>query len=166
MVLNILNPVSALLRELILRMVSSEQPYDEAGPVARAAAVLIDELRVAPEAPLHLPAMTDERVQRIATALTADPGDSRRLEEWASEVGASARTLARLFKEETDMTFGGWRQQVRLIAALERLAAGQPVTNVAFDCGYESPSAFIAMFRRALGVTPGRYFASAAEGAD
>ena len=156
--------VSPLLRELILRVVSCEQPYDEDGPVARAAAVLVDELRGASEAPLHLPAVRDPRAQRIATALRQNPADPRSLEEWASEVGASARTLARLFKEETDMTFGGWRQQVRLIAALERLAAGQSVTNVAFDCGYESPSAFIAMFRRALGVTPGKYFAYFAPG--
>jgi AraC-like DNA-binding protein len=158
--------VSPLLRELILRVVSCQQPYEEGGPIARAAAVLVDELRAAPEAPLHLPLVRDERAQRIATALRANPADARSLDEWAGEVGASARTLARLFKDETDMTFGGWRQQVRLIAALERLAAGQPVTNVAFDCGYESLSAFIAMFRRAFGVTPGKYFASADDRVD
>lgn len=72
--------------------------------------------------------------------------------------GASARTLARIFREETGMTFGHWRQQIRLLAALERLAGGEAVTIVALECGYESPSSFIAMFRRALGVTPGKYF--------
>ena len=72
----------------------------------------------------------------------------------------SGRTLARMFTAETGMTFGAWRQQARLLRALELMAAGQPVTTVALDVGYESPSAFIAMFRRALGVSPARYFAS------
>lgn len=156
--------VSPLLRELILRSVAFEQPYCESGPEARMAAVLVDELRSAPEAPLYLPALRDPRAGKIAAALRENPADPRGLEEWAHEAGASARTLARLFREETGMTFGGWRQQVRLLAALERLARGDAVTNVAFDCGYESPSAFIAMFRRALGVTPGKYFVTADEG--
>jgi len=70
---------------------------------------------------------------------------------------ASARTLARLFVKETGLTFGAWRQQARLLKALEWLAEGRPVTAIAFDLGYESPSAFIAMFRRTFGVPPGRY---------
>ena len=73
--------------------------------------------------------------------------------------GASARTLSRLFVKETDMTFGAWRQQARLLKALEMLAGGHGVTVAALELGYQSPSAFIAMFRRALGVSPGRYFA-------
>lgn len=73
-------------------------------------------------------------------------------------MGASGRTLARLFRREIGMTFGAWRQQARLIEALARLGTGEPVTHVALDLGYESPSAFTAMFRRSLGVTPSRYF--------
>jgi AraC-like DNA-binding protein len=68
------------------------------------------------------------------------------------------RTLARLFRRETGLSFAAWRQQLRLLRALERLAAGEPVTAVALDLGYSGPSAFVAMFRRALGVSPGRYF--------
>jgi AraC-like DNA-binding protein len=82
------------------------------------------------------------------------------LEQWARSAGASGRTLARLFRRETGMSFGAWRQQARLIEALTRLGAGEPVTHVALDLGYDSPSAFTAMFRRSLGVTPSRYFAS------
>ena len=70
------------------------------------------------------------------------------------------RTLERLFQSETGLSFGKWRQQLRLLYALRLLAAGRPVTAVAFDVGYESASAFIAMFKRTLGVTPHRYFAS------
>jgi AraC-like DNA-binding protein len=90
----------------------------------------------------------------------ADPADRRTLAAWARPAGASVRTLARLFTRETGMGFRGWRQQVRLLRALERLAAGEAVTTVALDLGYDSPSAFVAMFRRALGTTPGRYFAA------
>jgi AraC-like DNA-binding protein len=59
--------------------------------------------------------------------------------------------------KETGMTFGAWRERLRLTAAVARLGEGEPVTAVAYDLGYQSPSAFIAMFRRSLGDTPGRY---------
>jgi len=87
-----------------------------------------------------------------------NPADSRVLEQWATEAGASARTLARLFQSETKMSFRAWRQQLRLMRALEMLAAGVQVTNVALDLGYESVSAFTAMFRRSFGTPPTRYF--------
>jgi AraC-like DNA-binding protein len=93
----------------------------------------------------------------VTDVLIADPGDGRDLKDWAKTAGASERTLARLFVKETGMTFGTWRQRRRLLAAIGRLAEGQPVTAVAFDLGYDSPSAFITMFRKTLGATPGRY---------
>ena len=102
--------------------------------------------------------VSDKRARRITDTLLDYPSDTRTLQDWARELGASERTLARLFSRETGMTFGQWRQQVKLLAALARLARGESVTAVAFDLGYASQSAFIAMFRRALGRTPGRYF--------
>src|SRR5262249_41052109 len=88
-----------------------------------------------------------------------DRGDGRSLAGWARPAAASSRTLARLFRSETGLSFRAWRQQLRLLRALERLADGEAVTSVALDVGFESPSAFVAMFRRALGTPPGRYFA-------
>jgi AraC-like DNA-binding protein len=82
----------------------------------------------------------------------------RTLDEWSAAAGASSRTLARLFRKETGMSFGAWRQQARLLDALRRLATGEAVTNVALDLGYASPSAFTSMFRRTLGRAPSRYF--------
>ena len=73
-------------------------------------------------------------------------------------VGASSRTLARIFLSDTGMTFRQWQQQVRLLEGLARLAEGHTVTETALSVGYETTSAFIAMFRRSLGVTPGQYF--------
>jgi AraC-like DNA-binding protein len=150
--------VTPLLRELILRAVSFRRHYRKTGPEARIAALIVDELKSARVAPLHLPLPADARAQRLTRALQADPGDQRSLAALAETSGASPRTLARIFRRETGMSFGAWRQQLRLLRALERLAAGDAVTTVALDLGYESPSAFIAMFRRALGMSPGRYF--------
>jgi len=152
--------VSPLLRESILRAVGFARPYPEGGSEARLVAVIADEIRAAPTAPLHLPLPRDPRARRVADALRANPGDPRTLRDWAREAGASARTLERLFERETKLQFAAWRQQARLLRGLEQLASGEPVTSVALDLGYETPSAFIAMFRRALGTTPGRYFRS------
>jgi AraC-like DNA-binding protein len=150
--------ISPLLRELILRAVESGNDYAPAGAAARLMQVILDELRYLDAAPLSLPLAGDPRVQRLTEMLLADPADERSLEEWAPRVGASARTLARLFVSETGLTFAQWRRQMRLLEAIDRLGKGQAVTRVALDLGYESPSAFIAMFRRALGAPPGKYF--------
>ncbi len=154
--------VTRLLRELILAAVDLPRTYRPDSPEERLMSVILDQIRVLPIAPLSLPMPDDARVMRVAQALLADPSDGRNLTAWAAEVGASARTLARLFIRETGMSFGAWRQQLRLLRGLELLAAGQPVTTVALDLGYDSPSAFIAMFRRNLGTTPTRYFEQAA----
>jgi AraC-like DNA-binding protein len=149
--------VPLLLRQLILRAMEIGLDYPAEGPEARVMAVILDELRALKPEPLHLPHPRDARLKRIAEALLADPADGRALEDWARQAGASARTLARLFVKETGMTFGAWRERLRLTAAVARLGEGEPVTAVAYDLGYQSPSAFIAMFRRSLGDTPGRY---------
>lgn len=150
--------VPPLLRELILTAMILPPLYDEQGPDGRLIEVLLDRLAVLPVAPLHLPMPADRRLRRITEALSAEPGDERPLSAWAEQAGASTATLERRFRAETGMSFGTWRQQLRLVVALERLALGQPVTRVALELGYASVSAFIAMFRRSLGTTPGRYF--------
>jgi len=150
--------VPLLLRELILRAMDIPPLYDEQGPDGRLMAVLLDQLHVLPVMPLHLPMPADRRLAAICRALLADLADNRPLQDWGREAGASVSTLARLFRRETGMGFAAWRQQARLVRALELLAAGRPVTQVAFDLGYDSVSAFIAMFRRAFGVPPSRYF--------
>ena len=153
--------VGPLLQALIQRAVSAPPVYDERGPDGRIFAVILDELRLLPTIPLHLPLGHDRRLQRVTAALDRSPGDGRPLEAWAREAGASPRTLARLFLRETGMTFGAWRQQARLLHALIGLAEGRPVTSLALDLGYASPSAFIQAFKRAFGTTPSRYFREA-----
>jgi len=149
--------VSPLLRELIAAFTSVIHDTAFQGPISRLASVILDLLRAPVLALLHLPMPRAPRLRPIVEAILADPADPRRLKDWARVAGASARTLARLFEAETGMGFSAWRQQVRLQAALARLSAGEAVTSVAFAVGYESPSAFIAMFRRVLGASPQKY---------
>ena len=146
--------VAPLLRELILRATAMPLLYDEAGPEGRVIALILDEIAAAPPLALGLRRPRDPRLARLCAALDADPADRRTLARWATAVGASERTLARLFHAETGMGFATWRQQLRLQEALARLALGAPVTAVALDLGYESPSAFAAMVRRATGASP------------
>ncbi len=154
--------VQPLLRELLLRFLSAPLLYPQGDTrEVRLVSVLLDELQGAPLEPLHLPMPTDRRLRRLAETLVDDPAVRFTIEEWGARVGASNRTLTRLFLKETGMSFVRWRQQLHIGLALQRLASGQSVTNIAFDLGYESPSAFIAMFRRMLGRTPARYFSEA-----
>lgn len=150
--------VSPLLHQAILRAMAFRQPYPEAGQEARLAAVIFDEIRAAEVAPLHLPIPSEPRARRVALAFRADPGDRRNRCSWAQLAGASERTLERLFQAEVGTSFGRWQQQARLLRALEVLAAGESVTAAALEVGFETSSAFIAMFRRAMGTTPARYF--------
>ena len=149
--------VSALLRELTRRACALPVLYDESGPAGRIMTLILDEIAALPTVALDLPLPHDARLRRICHALRAEPGSSRTLDEWAGATGVSGRTLARRFVRETGLTFAEWRQQARLLEAMARLAAGQPVTRIGLDLGYDSPSAFAAMFRRALGTSPSRY---------
>jgi AraC-like DNA-binding protein/quercetin dioxygenase-like cupin family protein len=146
--------VSGLLRELIGHLGRADL---SPAARARAEAVLFDELRPAPVTPIGVPQPVDDRLLRIARELSANPADDRALADWGRLVGASARTLARLFVGDTGMTFGQWRGQLRLQAALGLLAEGFAVNRVAGRVGYATPSAFVAAFRRAVGVPPGAY---------
>ena len=107
---------------------------------------------------LKLPLPTDPRALRIAEALRNNPSDNITLDELSRNAGASKRTIERLFQTETDLTFGKWRQQMRLMHALRLLALGESVTAAALEVGYDSTSAFIAAFKSVLGTTPGQYY--------
>ncbi len=149
--------VAPLLRELIITAVANGPTVTADTPASRIMTVILDQIRSQSVAALALPLPSDPRLRRVAQGLTDYPGDPRDLSAWASEVGASTRTLVRLFPVQTGMTFREWRQQCRLLHALELLASGASVTAVALETGYDNSSAFIAMFRRCLGTTPLRY---------
>lgn len=149
--------VSSLLRGMVRRAAEWPDKLALDAAQSRFAAVLLDEIEAAPQERLHLPWPRDRRLGRLAQALTDDPADNRPLEAFAAQAGLAPRTAQRLFAQETGLGFAQWRQQLRLIHALERLSAGQSVAQVADALGYATPSNFIAMFKRAYGMTPGRY---------
>lgn len=149
--------VTPLLRELIVAAVAFGPSYSPDSPASRMMSVILDQISTQPVASLALPMPTDPRLLRVADALMANMADTRDLDAWAREAGASKRTLGRLFTAQTGMSFRSWRQQLRLLRALELLAAGERVTHVALALGYHNTSAFIAMFRRCLGTTPTGY---------
>ncbi|MDQ7988996.1 MAG: helix-turn-helix transcriptional regulator [Candidatus Dactylopiibacterium sp.] len=151
--------MSPLVRELIVRFSTLPADYASEGPNGRLIAVLVDELSALEEVAFDLPMPADARLLRVCHALQAAPDDARTLAAWAALAGLSERSLTRLFMEQTGMSFGDWRQRLRLLLSLTALGRGERVTRVALDAGYASPSAFIAAFRRSFGMTPTEMFA-------
>lgn len=145
--------ITPLLREAILVLTGD----DELSAATRALLrrLVLDQLRRVAILPLALPRPSDDRLVAIADQLSDDPSDRRTLSQFGRRVGASERTLSRLFRRETGMSFPQWRGQLRLQHAQLLLACGESVTATAHACGYRSTSAFIDAFRAAFGSTPG-----------
>ncbi|HEY7985995.1 MAG TPA: helix-turn-helix transcriptional regulator [Methylophilaceae bacterium] len=150
--------VSPLLRQLILSLTKEKADYDEQGRGGMIAQLALMEIKYLKTPALHLPLPNNPRLMHICQHLIEHPEDQATIEIWADRLAMSSRTLARKFEKETGLSFRQWRQQAKLIEALGRLADNQSVTNVASELGYLSASAFTAMFKRALGVEPRRYF--------
>jgi AraC-like DNA-binding protein/mannose-6-phosphate isomerase-like protein (cupin superfamily) len=150
--------VSPLLRELIVAAVRVPLDYSEGGRDDRLMRLIADEVHESDVLPLHLPLPRDARLKLICEALTDAPSDTSTAGQWARRLKVTAKTVHRLFVKETGMTFAQWREQARLLFALQRLANGERVIDVAFDCGYASQSAFTAMFRRHFGRPPSVFY--------
>jgi AraC-like DNA-binding protein len=149
---------SALLSELIKVAVHLPLPHAPNTRAARVMELILDELALLPTLPLHLPQPTDPRIKKICVTLQGDPADGSTLSDWSDRLGLDGKTIQRLFRKETGITFGQWRQQVRLLQAVERMAVGEKIIDVALALGYDSPSAFTNMFRKQFGKTPSKFF--------
>lgn len=155
--------VSPLLRELILHACSLGALKKTIPWQGHLIDVIIDQMEAIQMVALQLPKPSDPRALRVAAILLADPSDRRPLALISKSAGAGKRTVERLFQEDVGMTFGKWRQQLRLMQAMRLLAEGAKVTHAALESGYGTPSAFISMFRKALGTTPTSYFRTVAK---
>jgi AraC-like DNA-binding protein len=151
--------VSPLLQQLLLHAAQMPALYDTDGPDGRIAAVLLDQLCAAPVEKLSFPMPTHPKLRQIAAAMMSRPDDRATINDWSQRVGVAPRTLTRMLYRETGMSFGRWRQQLHILIALKRLTQGASVQNVALELGYENASAFVTMFRKALGKPPARYLA-------
>ena len=147
--------VGPLLREAILALTDRREV--RSGAYERLRAVVIDELAETPEQSLHLPEPRDDRLRAVTDLLHADPGRSATLVDLGRTVGASERTLSRLFHTELGMSFHRWRTILRIHHALVHLTGGRSVTDTAMECGWSNPSSFIEAFTEVVGQTPGTY---------
>jgi AraC-like DNA-binding protein len=148
--------VTPLLRALVERAVDRGVAFDAREPRERHLIdVVLDEVDALAGAPFGLAFPSDRRALRAAECCLAAPDVPQPAQRLAAVAGTSARTLERLFSAETGLSVGRWQRRLRLLAAGRALAASASVTDIAYDAGYGSPSAFIAAFRRAFGTTPG-----------
>jgi AraC-like DNA-binding protein len=147
--------VSSLLRELILRVADLVALDARVAVEAHVMSVLLDELAAAHIEPLLLPLPVDPRALKVADCILKDPADGATASVLARRCGLSARTLERLFRAETGMRFGLWRQKAKLLESVRVLVEGGSVTDAALQSGYSSVSAYIAAFKQTFGCTPG-----------
>jgi AraC-like DNA-binding protein len=148
---------SPLVRALIEEVTTFEHAYDVDGREGRVVQLLLEEVARAPEATMRVPMPQDSRLRRVCDTILADPSISSDLDGCAQIAGMGRRTFTRLFKQQLGMGLAIWRQQVRIMEAVTLLSAGHSITTVAFEVGYESASAFTAMFHRTVGAPPSSY---------
>lgn len=150
--------IPPLLRELILAATKIPLEYDWNSRDGKLMSLLIDELQELAILPMHLAWPEDERIVQVCTWLSEFPADQTSVAQWAAKVHVSEKTFHRLFSQQTGVTFGRWRQQIRLLLALEKIAHGEKIVSIALELGYESQSAFAAMFKRHFGTTPTSFY--------
>jgi AraC-like DNA-binding protein len=150
--------VSPLLHHLLVHLCTIGKLNRRSKTQAHLIDVLIDQLESVKAVPLQLPTPSDARAARVAATLQENLNGAGSLAWACKQAGASKRTIERLFQRETGMSLGKWREQLRLMRSLQLLAAGEKISHAAQEAGYSTPSAFIAMFRKALGTTPRKYF--------
>ncbi|MGO4703083.1 helix-turn-helix domain-containing protein [Dyella sp. 2RAB6] len=148
--------VAPLLRELVLAAVQAHGERD-AATLQLAMPLLLHALLKADEAPFRIPVPSDPRLKKACQRLLDDATRPDTLEQLAARVGASSRTLARLFESELRMSFVRRRQHVRLARAISQMSLGRPIKTVAREAGYASCSAFCSMFHRIIGASPTAY---------
>ncbi len=149
--------VTPLLRELVLEAIELPMDYPLGGREERVMQLILDEMERARALSLHVPMPRHGALAACCRSFVDDPSQDAGLASWAQRLHMHPRTLARLFLRETGMNFGAWCRQARLLLSLPRLAAGASVLEVALSHGYDSPSAFTAVFRRSFGAPPSAY---------
>lgn len=149
--------MTPLLRELILRIIAMPPAYDVSGQDALLVQAALGELDWSPLSPISLPSIADARLQQMEQAIATAPSDRSSLEQWAVRQHMSSRTLMRLIREQTNLSFTQWRDQMRTFAAIPLLSEGKTIAEIADAVGFDTASSFTAMFKRLTGILPSRY---------
>lgn len=152
--------VSALLRQLLVAAASVPAEYDETGRDGALMQLLVAEIGAAPPIPLAVPFPRHAALAALCQAFLERPRAAAPIADWAAALAMSRRSFTRLFRGETGMSMAAWRQQACVAVALPRLAAGEAVTTLALDLGYDTPANFSTMFKRVLGVPPSHFGAA------
>lgn len=150
--------VSPLLRELLVHLSELPENLNPDSSIERLLLVTIDQLKLSSSVQLSIPNCSNKRLLPVCQEILQHPNNNDTLEQWSNKAHISSRTLSRLFKSELGMSFVQYRQQVRLVEALKRLASGEPVTSVAMNVGFASLSAFNRLFKNYFGTAPGKFF--------
>ena len=150
--------VNGLLRELIVEAISEDARSGYSGRFQVLVGLIGSEVKRASDEGVKLPVGEHPGLSSVMDRILDSLAEDRSIESYARAGGMSARTLRRLFAREVGMSFSGWRELARMARALEELGAGRQVKEVAGYVGYDSVSAFVTAFKRALGKTPGEYF--------
>jgi AraC-like DNA-binding protein/quercetin dioxygenase-like cupin family protein len=148
--------VSGLLREIVIAVCAEPIEWETQGRGYHLAELILDEIARSTPLPMRLPLPRDARLLRVVSGLRDRPDDKRSLEQWGEVANASSRTLTRLFRVETGLSFRQWRQQARLTEALSALTMGMQPTRAAAIAGFDSVPAFGLAFRQFFGMTPGQ----------
>ncbi|MGK9167095.1 helix-turn-helix transcriptional regulator [Inquilinus limosus] len=156
--------VSPLMRSLLIEAVDLPLEYDPDSRDGLVMALILQEIARMPVLPLNLPLPGHAALAARCRRFLEGPTPHDTIDDWCGVLGMSRRAFTRLFRQETGLSLSAWRQQACLFAALPRLAAGEPVTTVALDLGYDSAAAFTTMFKRLLGAPPSRYFVAGEDG--
>ena len=149
--------VNALAKILIATASSFEIDSPLSAEELRLLQVLVDQINNFKETALRLPLSNDPLLLPILDWQQLYPDENRSLNYWSNELGASSKTIARRFETELGMSFTLWREQLKLHTAIHWLNEKRPVTQIALDLGYQSLSAFIHMFKKNMGETPGKF---------
>ncbi len=155
--------VSSLMRELIMALTRTDDSLTSSRRMRLLGALLVDELHTQPVLPLHLPWPTggaDNLIQCVCQALLDTPDDPATAVEWANRLAIGDKTFYRRFLQATGMTFGRWRQKLRLMLSLTLLMQGRPITQVALASGYDSHSAYTTAFSKQFGQPPSVFAAN------
>lgn len=149
--------LSPILRAILVDFADRKIHVPGTGPDHRLAQVLLDQIEVAQPHEAFLPCALSGEIQSLLDALQNEPANCFSLAAWAGRLNMTVRTLERRCQRELGITLMEWRQRMRYLRALEWLDEGRTIQAIAFDLGYSTASAFIAMFKRVCGKTPEQY---------
>jgi AraC-like DNA-binding protein len=146
--------LTPLVREMVWHMANVRPDYESASADGKIATALIGQLACMEVGHFSVSMPNNPRLRQIAECLLQDPASRRTVGEWANIIATSEKTLGRLVRRETGMSFVQWRQQLQLVVAIQMLKGGSTVQQVADALGYASTNAFGTMFKNIVGNLP------------